>query len=78
MIKNALKQSLIGLLSSKKAMMAIISAVVAGLMKLGFHVDSEVVWAVITPLSAAILGQGIADTTKKEEKELPLPPPGDS
>lgn len=66
---TALKQTLIALLSSKKAVTAIISAVAAGLMRLGFAVDANTVGLVLTPLVGLIVSQGVADHGKTK----PLP-----
>lgn len=65
---KTLKQTLIAILSSKKAVMALFGATAAGLMKLGFNVDSETVGLVLTPILTAILGQGIADVANGKKQ----------
>jgi len=53
-----------GLLSSKKAMMAFISAVVWGVAKAGLDMETEHVAGVVAPLWVYIFGQGISDHGK--------------
>lgn len=65
---KTVKQITVSLLSSKKAVMGITAAVTAGIMKLGFNVDSETVGLVVGPLVAAIIGQGVADHGKEAAK----------
>lgn len=60
-----------GLLSSKKALMAFISAGVWALGKAGLDMDTETLAGIVSPLWVYIFGQGIADHGKgKEEKKL--------
>lgn len=66
---KTLKATIVALLGSKKAVMAIFGAVAAGLMRLGLDVDAETVALVLSPVLTAILGQGIADVSKHK----PLP-----
>lgn len=61
---TALKTTLVSLLSSRKAVTALIGALTAGLMKLGFDVADDTVAAVLAPIIALIVGQGIADAGK--------------
>ena len=61
---NALKE----LISSKKALMAIASAIVAGVAKLGLELDTEAVLTIITPLVSFVIGQGVADLGKEAAK----------
>lgn len=65
---TAIKQVIIGLLSSKKAVMGISAAIAAGTMKLGFNVSSETVGLIVSPIVAAIIGQGVADHGKEAAK----------
>lgn len=62
---NALKAAIVGILSSKKAVMGLTGALTAGIMKLGLHVDSETVGLVVGPIVAAIIGQAAADHGKE-------------
>lgn len=48
--------------------MGIVGAISAGVMKLGFNVDSETVGLIVTPIIAAIIGQGVADHGKEAAK----------
>jgi hypothetical protein len=60
-----------GLLSSKKALMAFISAGVWALGKAGLDMDTETLAGIVSPLWVYIFGQGIADHGKgKEEKKI--------
>ena len=52
------------LLSSKIAVAAIASVIVAACLKVGLELDAEAVAAVLAPLIAYILGQGVADLGK--------------
>jgi hypothetical protein len=65
---KAVKAAIIGILSSKKAVLGLTTALTAGLLKLGLDVDSETVGLVVAPLVAAIVGQGIADHGKEAAK----------
>lgn len=58
-------QSLKALLASKKFLTAIITMIVWGLGRWGIELDVDEVTAFVTPLMAAILGQGIADMRKQ-------------
>ena len=49
------------LLQSKKFLVAVCGTLSAALLRLGWAVDSEAILAVISPLIAYILGQGLAD-----------------
>lgn len=60
-----------GILSSKKAFMAILSGVVWLVGKVGYDLDTEELAGAVGPLWMYILGQGIADHGKgKEEAKL--------
>jgi len=61
---NALKH----LLSSKKAILGIVTAVTAGVAKIGWQIPSETVGLIVAPMIAAILGQGMADSGKEAAK----------
>jgi uncharacterized membrane protein YeaQ/YmgE (transglycosylase-associated protein family) len=65
---QAFKSAAIGILSSKKAVMGIVGALTAGAMKLGWNIDSETVMLVVSPIVAAIIGQGAADWGKEAAK----------
>lgn len=65
---KAIKQVVIGLLSSKKAVMGISAAVAAGVMKLGYNIESETVALIVGPVVAAIVGQAAADYGKEAAK----------
>lgn len=57
-------EALKALLSSKKFVMAVIGMIAVGVGKLGFELDTDAVMAIVSPLIAAIVGQGIADVRK--------------
>lgn len=61
-------KALTELLSSKKFLTAIAGALAGGLLRLGFEVPIEDVMAILSPLVAAIVGQGIADHGKEKAK----------
>ena len=63
-ILNAIK----GLLSSKKGLAALVSALVWGIGKVGLDLPTEAVAGIVAPLMAFILGQGIADHGKEAAK----------
>jgi hypothetical protein len=64
------------ILSSKKVVLALVAGATAGVAKLGFAVDSETVALIVSPLIAAIVGQGIADHGKEAAKiEAAAKPP---
>jgi uncharacterized membrane protein YeaQ/YmgE (transglycosylase-associated protein family) len=48
--------------------MGIVGALTAGAMKLGWNIDSETVMLVVSPIVAAIIGQGAADWGKEAAK----------
>lgn len=56
------------LLTSKKALVAIVAAIVWGGGKIGLHLDNETLLGAVTPLWAYVLGQGIADHGKEAAK----------
>ena len=51
-------------MSSKKAVAAIAGVIVAACLKVGLELDAEAVAAVLAPLIAYILGQGVSDLGK--------------
>lgn len=56
------------LLTSKKALVALVAALVWGGGKLGLHLDNETLLGAVTPLWAYIIGQGVADHGKEAAK----------
>lgn len=54
------------LASSKKAMMAFVSAVVWGAAKIGFDVPTEHLVGVVSPLWMFIFAQGVSDHGKEK------------
>ena len=56
------------LLSSKKFIAAAIGVLVALVAKLGIELDTRDVLAIISPILAYVLGQGIADHGKERVK----------
>lgn len=66
-IKKAAREALIGLAGSKKAWTGLMTAIAAGLMRLGFDIDANTVGLVVTPLVGIIIGQGVADRGKSKE-----------
>ena len=56
-----------GLLASRKALAAIAGTVVGLVAKLGGDLDTESLVAVLAPIMAYILGQGIADAGAGKE-----------
>lgn len=76
-----------GLLASKKAFMAFISALIWLLGKAKFDIETEALAGTVAPFWVYIFGQGVADMGKekalvtKAEKEAPATPvasPADS
>jgi len=63
-----MKDAIFGLLSSKKALMAILSGVAWITGKAGFDFDTEVLAPAIAPLWMYIFSQGIADHGKEKAK----------
>jgi len=61
-----MKDAILGLLSSKKALMALLSAATWVAGKAGLDLDSEVLLPAVLPLWTYILGQGIADHGKEK------------
>ena len=57
-----------GMFASKKFVAAIAGAIVALVAKLGVEMETESVMAVITPILAFVVGQGIADAGKEAKK----------
>lgn len=60
-IANAARQALVGLAGSKKTWTALMAAISAGLLRLGFEVDANTVGLVLTPFVSLILGQAYQD-----------------
>jgi hypothetical protein len=56
------------ILTSKKALAAILGVVVGLAAKLGLALDTETLMAILSPILAYILGQGLADTGKEAVK----------
>jgi len=56
------------LLTSKKFQAAVIAVVVMVLSKIGLDLNPDMLLAVVSPLIAYILGQGIADHGKERAK----------
>lgn len=63
-IRAALYAALVELAASKKFVMAILTMIAYLVGKFGFELDTEHVYGIISPLLAAIFGQGIADIGK--------------
>jgi hypothetical protein len=60
-----MKEAVLGLLSSKKFITAIVALVVTGAAKYGFDVDAEVCAAVLGLFAVLIGAQGAADNGKE-------------
>ena len=56
------------LFSSKKFIAALASMVVAVLGSLGLDLDTETLMAILSPMMAYIIGQGVADHGKEKAK----------
>ena len=56
------------LLTSKKFLTAVLTVLLMILGKFGLEIDIEVALAIVLPLLAYILGQGIADNGKEKAK----------
>jgi hypothetical protein len=65
---KAAKGAAVGLLGSKKAMMAFISAITWGAAKFGFHADTETLLPLVGPMWGYIAAQAGADWGKESEK----------
>lgn len=61
-----MSKALKGLLGSKKAMMAFISAIVYGVGKLGLDWDAETLYPIVAPLWGYIAAQAGADWGKSK------------
>jgi hypothetical protein len=59
------------ILSSKKAVMALIAGATWGVGKLGLNVDSETMAGIVGPLVAYVLGQSYVDHAKELVKGQP-------
>ncbi len=57
-----------GILSSKKAIVAITSGLAAAAAKLGWDVDTETIGVFLAPIVAYILGQAHVDHAKETAK----------
>lgn len=68
-------EALKALLASKKFVMAILGMVAMAAAKLGFELDTEAAFVIVSPLLTAILGQGIADQGKGAAQVAPPPAP---
>ena len=60
------------LLASKKFLVAAISVIAHVAGRYGFDVDQEAMLTILSPLYAYIVGQGIADSSKPKQAELPV------
>lgn len=67
---HAARQALIGIAGSKKTWQGLMTAIAAGLMRLGFDIDANTVGLVITPLVGVIIGQAYQDRGKAERKDV--------
>jgi hypothetical protein len=56
------------LLTSKKFLTAVLTVLLMVLAEFGFNLDIETALAIVSPLLAYILGQGIADNGKERAK----------
>lgn len=65
MILSTIKQ----LLGSKKAVVAVVTVLVALLGLFGLDLDADKLAAALSPLLAYIIGQGVADNGKEAAKE---------
>ena len=54
------------LLKSKKFLMAILGVAVAIAARFGLNLDTAALYAVVSPIIAYIIGQGLADTGKEK------------
>jgi predicted transcriptional regulator len=60
-------QALKEMLASKKFLTAVAAMIVAAVAKLGLELETGAVYAILSPLVAYILGQGVADAGKSVE-----------
>ena len=58
------------MLKSKKFIAAVVGVAIGLIAKLGIELDTEAVLAVISPILAYILGQGLADQGKSRAQEI--------
>lgn len=58
------------LFSSKKFVAALVGVAVALLAKIGIELDTQDVAAVVSPIIAYIIGQGITDVGKSRAQEI--------
>lgn len=56
---------IVEMLGSKKFVAGIVGVLVAGAARIGWHLDVDAIMAILSPLIAAILGQGVADLGKE-------------
>lgn len=59
---------ILDLLRSKKFVAAIAGVIVAGAARIGWDLDVDAVLTIISPILAAILGQGLSDLGKERAK----------
>ncbi len=64
-----MKKTLIDILSSKKAITALLAFAAAIAAKFGFDLDTDSIELIVAPLIAYILAQGVADHGKEAAKE---------
>ena len=53
-----------GILGSKRALAAIVGVIAGAVVKLGWHIDTETLMAILSPVLAYILGQSYSDQGK--------------
>lgn len=63
-----MKKALTGMFTSKKFIASLAAAICSGVGTLGLNLPTESVVAILSPIIAYVLGQGIADTGKEKAK----------
>lgn len=63
-----MKKAIKDLLGSKKFLVSLSAAISAAVMRLGFDIPQETVLAIVGPLAAYVVGQGVADHGKERGK----------
>lgn len=58
-----------GILGSKKAIAAIAGVVVSLVAKVGIDLETDAIVAILAPIMAYIVGQGVADIGKEAAKQ---------
>lgn len=64
-----------GLLTSKKFVASVVGVIAWLVGKIGWDIDPAELTAMISPIIAYILGQGMADFGKEADKVNPVQPP---